>query len=85
MSQDMHNLIRIVTGTLVGAVVGFFVGVFGWLAFFYLVFMLPHGTSFRYMDQGAIPIVLTGPLGVVIGAAVGIVLSRRRIRQLPTP
>ncbi len=84
MSQDMHKLIRAVIGALVGGVVGWFVGVFAWLAFFYVVFMLPNGTPFRYMDQGAIPIVITGPLGVLIGAVVGIVLFRRRIGQPPT-
>src|SRR5512146_2294519 len=81
MSQDMAKLIRAVIGAVVGGVVGFFVGVFGWLAFFYLVFMLPHGTPFRHMDQGAIPIVITGPVGVIIGVVVGIVLFRRHSGQ----
>ena len=64
------------TGALVGGAVGLAFGVVGWLVSYYLFFMLPNGTSFQYMDQGAIPTVLTGPLGAIIGAVFGGLLFR---------
>ncbi|MCE5239568.1 hypothetical protein LLH23_13920 [bacterium] len=70
-------------GGLVGAVVGFLVGVFGYLGLFYLIFMLPSGTPFRHMDQGAIPVVFFGPLGTIVGGVVVGLVVRRRLSQPP--
>lgn len=70
-------------GGLVGAVVGFFVGVFGYLGLFYLIFMLPSGTPFRYMDQAAIPVVFFGPLGAIVGGVVVGLVVRKRLSQPP--
>ncbi len=69
---------RTILGALIGAAVGFALGVVGWLAFFYLVFMVPEGIEFRRMDQGAIPTVFTGPLGAVLGSVIGCLVARRR-------
>ena len=78
MSRDMQSVI----GGLVGGVAGFVLGVAGWLAFFYLVFMLPQGTPLRNMDQGAILIIYTGPIGAIIGAIIGACVFRRRLRPV---
>ena len=80
----MSKAMRTVIGALLGSAAGLVLGVFGWLGFFYVVFMLPNGTPFRYMDQGAIPTVLTGPLGAVIGAVIGCFLSRSRPQPAPS-
>ena len=50
-------------GALIGAFVGFAPGAYGWLAFFYVLFMLPKRIPFRVIDQGAIPVIVTASLG----------------------
>lgn len=70
-------------GARIGAVVGFLLGTFGYLGFFYVVYMLPDGTSFRHIDQGAIPIVITAPLGTVIGCLIGALIGKLASRRGP--
>ncbi len=60
-----------------GAGVGFALGVFGWLGFYYMLIMAPNKTPFKYIDQGALPTIFTGPVGAFIGARIaGLMLSR---------
>ncbi|MHC4250260.1 MAG: hypothetical protein ACYS9X_14125, partial [Planctomycetota bacterium] len=68
-------------GVLVGGIAGFAAGGFGWMLFYYLVFMLPHGTPWRSMDQGAILVVFTGPIGAVGGAFLGVYLLGRLVKR----
>jgi hypothetical protein len=57
-----------VLGAVIGVVVGFWAGVYGWMVFYYFFFM--DGTSWGAMDQGAMPVIFTGPAGAIIGAGV---------------
>ena len=67
-------------GGLVGAFLGFLVGMYGYLGLFYLIFLLPSGTPFRAMDQAAIPVILFGPLGAIVG---GVLVGLRVLKRLP--
>lgn len=75
----------IVGGALRGAVAGFFLGVFGWVTLYYLFAMLPKGIPFRAMDQASMLIVITGPLGAIIGVFIGGALARSRLKHLAPP
>jgi hypothetical protein len=57
--------------TLVGGVIGFCLGGFLWVKFYYIVYMLPYGTPERVIDQGAIPVLITAPVGSIVGALLG--------------
>jgi hypothetical protein len=95
MSKGTSTVIRVLTGILAGGAGGFVAGVVGWLVFFYVFFMLPEGTPLRAMDQGAILIVFTGPLGAVIGGVIGGIVfglwfgptktNQARAKQKPPP
>jgi hypothetical protein len=80
--SDLSPYERSVIGGVIGLVAGFAIGVVGWLVFFYVVFMLPNGTPWRLMDQGAIPTVFTGPCGAVIGAILAGFVFRRRLKPV---
>ena len=58
-------------GMLIGGYAGFMLGNWAWLAYFYFVHMRPEGIPFRAIDQGTIPVLLTGPLGLVVGVVLG--------------
>ena len=64
-------------GALIGGFMGLVLGAYGWLAFYYIVFMRPTGTPFRVIDQGAIPTAIFGPLGGIVGATIGGLYFRR--------
>ncbi len=66
-----------ITFILGGTFVGFILGVVGWLVFYYGLMMAPRGTPFKYIDQGALPTIFTGPVGGFVGARVaGLIVSR---------
>ena len=81
----MSRAFATILGALVGLVLGFLAGVFGWMLFYYLVFMLPNGTPFRAMDQAAMLIIFTGPAGAVVGACVLGRLFPRWFCNTPNP
>ena len=60
---------------LIGGFLGFIFGVGGWLGFYYVVFMMPNHTPFRYIDQAAIPTMITGPIfGYAFARITGVAL-----------
>ena len=74
-------------GVVVGAIVGFVVGAAAYVLGYYLIFMLPQGEplDLRYMDQAAIPVILFGPLGSLLGAVLlGLGVRRRILRAAAT-
>jgi len=73
---------RSLIGALVGGLAGFVLGVAGWLTLFYVVAMVPRGIPLRSMDQGSSAILITGPLGAIIGAVIGGFVLRRRFRPV---
>ena len=75
--RDLH--------VVIGSLAGFILGGVGRLAFFYLVFMLPKGATIGTIDQGAIPTVIFGPLGAIIGGVIGRFVFRARKPAVPKP
>lgn len=74
------NVGCLVAGVL-GAVVGFVLGAVGYVAAYYLIFMLPQGEppDFRYLDQAAIPVIFFGPLGSLAGALAAGLMTRAKL------
>ena len=64
----MKNIIRTIAAGILGAVLGGFLGVFGVL----LVATLLYGSK---LEQGALIVFFTGPLGAVVGFIAGVLLG----------
>lgn len=62
---------------LIGVIGGWLVGTYVWLWAFYLIVMRPQGIPFNAIDQGAIPVIATGPVGAILGGFLGARAWRR--------
>ncbi|HZR25815.1 MAG TPA: hypothetical protein VFA59_19610 [Vicinamibacterales bacterium] len=70
----------IFVATLIGVIGGWIVGSYVWLYAFYFIVMRPQHIPFEAIDQGAIPVIATGPGGAIIGGFLGARAWKRAAR-----
>src|SRR4051812_3952547 len=58
-------------GAVAGGIIGWILGGQAWVLFYYFVFMRPRGIPRDAIDQGAIPVLVTAPIGALIGGLIG--------------
>ena len=68
-------------GCLLGAVLGAAVGPFLWPLWIHLATTLPDVSLFQTVDTDELLVLYTGPLGAILGAIVGAVFERHRVRS----